>query len=81
VFFFVFLILHAALWIWSVVIWADEEFRIGCKDLNEHYFFVKVYALVVAGILIIMAGMIGVLVLPAAVLTVKSFRNRGGERE
>lgn len=64
-----------------MVMWADEEFRYGCKDLNEHYFFVKVYALVVAGILAIVAVMILVLVLPAAVLTVKSFRNRGGERE
>lgn len=59
-----------------MVIWADDEFRHGCKNLGEHYFFVKAYALVVAAILLIGTVMILVLVLPAALLTVKSFRNK-----
>ncbi len=67
---------HAALWIWALVLFANEDFRRECQHLAEHYFFVKVYALVVSLILIIATLMILVLALPAALLTIKSFKNR-----
>ncbi len=57
----------------------DDEFRSGCKDLGQHYFFLKLYVLVVAGIFAILALMIIVLALPAVFLTIKSFRNRNAE--
>ena len=79
VFFFVFLLGHAALWAYSLVMFFNDQFRDGCKDLLEHYFFVKLYALVVSLILLIGTVMIVVLALPAAILTIKSFRNRNLE--
>lgn len=74
VLFFGFLLAHAAIWVYSLILFANEGFRLECKDLKEHYFFVKAYALVVAVMLVVAVVVIIILALPVIILTIKAFK-------